>query len=92
MVVVLWVAVHELVELEQSQQLGKGSEEVGPRAVRHWVETHLDQLLLEVSVPQVLDLIVGPPGKVHCDCRPPEWIRVPLGLDLIQNGHKSTWS
>jgi hypothetical protein len=44
--------------------LRQRSKEVGPWPVRHGVEAHLDQLLLQVCVPEILDLVVGPSRQV----------------------------
>jgi len=38
--------------------------------VRHGVEAHLDEPLLEVRVPEVLDLVVRPARQVRRDRRP----------------------
>jgi putative hemolysin len=43
--------------------------------VRHGVEPHLYETLLEVRVPEVLDLVVRPPRQARRDLRPPEKIR-----------------
>jgi hypothetical protein len=44
--------------------LRQSSKEVGSRPVRHRVEAHLDQLLLQVGVPEILDLVVSAPREV----------------------------
>jgi hypothetical protein len=59
--------LHELAEVGKRDELWQRSEEVGSWSVCHGVEAHLDQLLLEVRVPEVLDLVVGPPREVLCD-------------------------
>jgi hypothetical protein len=43
----------------------------GPRLVRHRVDAHLHQPLLQVRVPVVLDLVVRPPRQMRRDRRPP---------------------
>ena len=44
---------------------------IRPRLMSCWIKTHLDQPLLEVSVPIVLYLIVSPLGQVCSNGRPP---------------------
>lgn len=63
-VVVPWPLLHELAEVGQSNELRQSSKEVGSRPVSHRVEAHLDQLLLQVGVPEILDLVVSPPREV----------------------------
>lgn len=63
-VVVPWSLLHELAEVGQSNELRQSSKEVGSRPVRHRVEAHLDELLLQVGVPEILDLVVSPPREV----------------------------
>lgn len=63
-VVVPWTLLHKLAEVGQRDELRQRSKEVGPWPVRHGVEAHLDQLLLQVCVPEILDLVVGPSRQV----------------------------
>lgn len=63
-VVVPWPLFHELAEVGQSNELRQSCKEVGSRSVRHRVEAHLDQLLLQVGVPEILDLVVSAPREV----------------------------
>ena len=63
-VVVPWPLLHELAEVGKSNELRQSSKEVGSRPVRHRVEAHLDQLLLQVGVPEILDLVVSAPREV----------------------------
>jgi hypothetical protein len=66
-VVFPWALLHELAEVGKRDELWQRGEEVGSWSVCHRVEAHLDQLLLQVCVPEVLDLIVRPSGEVLCD-------------------------
>ena len=66
-VVVPWPLLHKLAEVGQRNELRQRSKEVCSWPVRHRVEAHLDQLLLQVSVPEILDLVVGPPREVLRD-------------------------
>lgn len=45
------------------------------RAVSDGVDPHLQELLLQVRIPQVLDFVVGSPWKMPCNRRPPEHTR-----------------
>lgn len=62
----------ELAEVCQSNQLWQRCKEIGAGSVRHGIEAHLDQLFLEVGVPEVLNLIVCSAGQVLCYRRPPK--------------------
>ena len=42
--------------------------DIGSGPVSHRVEPHLNQLLLKMGVPEVLDFVVGTSGKVGSDC------------------------
>jgi hypothetical protein len=66
-VVFPWALLHELAEVGKRDELWQRGEEVGSWSVRHRVEAHLDQLLLQVGVPEILDFIVGSPGEVLRD-------------------------
>jgi hypothetical protein len=66
-VVFPWALFHELAEVGKRDELWQRGEEVGSWSVRHRVEAHLDQLLLQVGVPEILDFIVGSPGEVLRD-------------------------
>jgi hypothetical protein len=66
-VVFPWALVHELAEVGKRDELWQRGEEVGSWSVRHRVEPHLDQLLLQVGIPEILDLVVRPAGEVLRD-------------------------
>lgn len=55
---------HELAEVGERDQLRQRGEEVGPRPVRRRVDALLDQILLQVCVPVILDLVVSPTWEV----------------------------
>jgi hypothetical protein len=63
----------ELAEVGQSNQLWQHREEISAGSVSHGIKAHLDQLFLEVGVPEVLDLIVCSAGEVLCYRGPPEF-------------------
>ena len=83
-------AVDKLAEVSDGDELLKGGEEVGPRAVRHRVETHLDQLLLEVGVPEVLDLVVSPAREVGSNRRPPKLLEGSLHTQKLEDYYQLT--
>jgi hypothetical protein len=58
----------EVAEVGQSNQLWQRGEEIGAGSVSHGIKSHLNQLFLEVGVPEVLDLVVCPAGQVLCYC------------------------
>lgn len=41
------------------------------RFMRKWINTHLNQLFLDVGVPMILDLVVGSSWQSCCNFRPP---------------------
>lgn len=64
-------------EVGEGEEVGEGGEDVGARAVGHRVEPHLDQLLLQMRVPEVLYLVVCSPGEMRGYCGPPSFLQPP---------------
>jgi hypothetical protein len=62
-----WALLDEVAHVRKRDELWQRGEEVGSWPVRHRVEAHLDQLLLQVGVPEILDLVVRPAGEVLRD-------------------------
>jgi hypothetical protein len=60
-------------EVGGGEEVGESGEEVevGARAVRDGVDTHVHELLAQVRVPVVLDLVVSSPGQLGRNRRPP---------------------
>jgi hypothetical protein len=58
--VIPWLLLDELAKVGKCNELREGSKEVCSRTMGHRIDPHLDELLSEVSVPEVLYLIVCP--------------------------------
>lgn len=65
------VVRHCFSEIGHGDEVWEGGEEVGPGAVGHWVEPHLYELLLQVGVPEILDLVVCSAREMGSYGRPP---------------------
>lgn len=51
--------------------MGQAAEEiVGPRLVCHGIKPHLNELLLQMGIPEILNFIVRPAREVRCNCGP----------------------